>query len=225
MLAKTIVTTGAPVPLDRDVRRYARPNAVFILVLMGLALAWPTRLVAQTMQLVGTGSIELRLVHKFQKVVSVSHEVMVRGIVDESGLKVVARAPVASFDSHNTNRDEYMMEAIQGKRYPWAVLRVFLPDFKLPSVAGRTKIQTEASVELHGVAVNHPIEMVLETQDGRDFQVSFAFDESMTAHHIERPIFLFMPVHDQFTIRGKADIEVTVQVQNRLVGNVSPRRR
>jgi hypothetical protein len=61
-------------------------------------------------------------------------------------------------------------------------------------------------VELHGVAVSHPIDLTLETKDGTHFHVSFEFPESLTAHKIERPSLLFVAVEDLITIAGKAEV-------------------
>jgi hypothetical protein len=183
-----------------------RKHVVALLVLLAATIAKPVRVAAQPSQLVGSGSVEYRLVHKFHTISATSHAMAVRGTVDASGLKVMARAQVGTFDSGNSNRDAHMMEAVEGEKYPWSVVRAVLPGFKLPSAAGSTKISVQASVELHGVAVTHPVDITLESKDGVHFQARFTFSESLTAHKIERPSLLFVPVDDIITIVGKADI-------------------
>jgi hypothetical protein len=175
------------------------------LVLASCLLAAPVGLFAQTTQLSGTGTVEYALVHKFHKFVGVSKAMIVRGTVDGSGLKVMARAQVGTFDSDNSNRDSHMMETVEGEKYPWVSVRAALPGFKLPT-SGTTTITVQASVELHGVPVTHPIDIKLETKDGTHFHASFEFRESLTAHKIERPSLLFVAVDDTITISGKADI-------------------
>jgi len=181
------------------VRRMLSPT---ILLATLVVTAGPAR--GQTMQLSGSGTVAYQLVHKFHTIVGTSKTMAVRGRVDASGLKVMARAPVSSFDSDNANRDEHMMEAVEGAKFPWVVVRAALPGYKLPTAAGKTKITVQGGVELHGVTVNHPIDLNLETKDGVHFQVSFQFPESLTAHKIERPSLLFVPVDDSITIKGKA---------------------
>ncbi len=176
-----------------------------ILALAVGTLASPVDLLAQTTQLSGVGSVEYRMVHKFHKIVGVSKSMAVRGTVDASGLKLMARAQVSSFDSDNANRDEHMMETVEGEKYPWAVVRAALPGFKLPT-SGTVKVTVQAAVELHGVVVHHPIDITMETKDGAHFHASFKFGESLTAHKIERPSLLFVPVDDIITIEGQADI-------------------
>lgn len=160
---------------------------------------------AQPTQLSGNGTVEYHLVHKFHKIVGVSKAMAVRGTVDGSGLKVMARAQVGTFDSDNTNRDAHMMETVEGEKYPWVSVRAAVPGFKLPS-SGSTTVNVQAAVELHGVAVTHPIDIKLETKDGVHFKASFEFDESLTAHKIERPSLMFVPVEDNIRIVGSADV-------------------
>jgi hypothetical protein len=176
---------------------------LFFALLIGVAAA-PRQGRAET-QLAGNGTVAYHLVHKFHKIVGVSKSMAVRGSVDGTGLKLMARAQVSTFDSDNTNRDAHMMEAVEGEKYPWVSVRAALPGFKLPT-NGATTVTVQAAVELHGVSVNHPIDIKLETNDGLHFKASFQFDESLTAHKIERPSLMFVPVDDLIKIVGSADV-------------------
>jgi YceI-like domain len=179
-------------------------NRVLAILALTAGLLVTSAAVAET-QLSGTGTVEYRLVHKFHKITGVSKAMAVRGTVDGSGLKVMARTQVSTFDSDNTNRDAHMMETVEGEKYPWATVRASLPGFTLPA-NGTKKVTVQASVELHGVSVIHPIELTIETKDGKVFHVSFEFSESLTAHKIERPSLLFVPVDDEIKIEGHADV-------------------
>jgi YceI-like domain len=175
------------------------------LALAAFIFAAPGGLLAQTAQLSGNGTVGYTLIHKFHKMVGVSKAMAVRGSVDASGLKVMARTQVSTFDSDNSNRDSHMMETVEGEKYPWVSVRAALPGFKLPS-SGKSKVTVQASVELHGVSVSHPIDITVEAKDGTHFHISFEFPESLTEHKIERPSLLFVAVDDSITISGKADI-------------------
>ena len=181
-----------------------RPVPFWLLV----AATWlsTTPAEAQAAQLSGSGTVEYRLIHKFHKFVGRSKAMAVRGAVDASGLKVMARAQVGTFDSDNSNRDEHMMETVEGAKYPWAVVRAAAPGYKLPTGANTTRVTVQGAVELHGVTVNHPIDLNITTKDGAHFEISFEFVESLTAHKIERPSLLFVPVDDAITISGKAEV-------------------
>jgi hypothetical protein len=177
---------------------------VFLFVLLLGSAAAPSVSLAQT-QLSGSGKVEYRLVHKFHKIVGVSKAMAVRGTIDGSGLKLMARAQVGTFDSENANRDSHMMETVEGEKYPWVMVRAAVPNFKLPT-NGTATVKVQAAVELHGVTVTHPIDIKLETKDGIHFKASFEFDESLTGHKIERPSLMFIPVDDLITIVGSADV-------------------
>jgi hypothetical protein len=156
-------------------------------------------------QLAGTGTVEYHLTHKFHKVVGVCRAMAVRGAVDASGLRLMARAQVSMFDSDNANRDEHMMETVEGEKHPWATVKAALPGFRLPT-SGTSTITMQAAVDLHGVSVSHPITVKLETKDGVHFKASFTFDESLTAHKIERPSLMFVKVDDLIEIQGTANV-------------------
>jgi hypothetical protein len=181
-------------------------RTVSLLALLAGALIGPAQLAAQTTHLSGNGSVQYQIVHKLHKVVGISTSMSMRGTVDAEGLKAMARAQVGTFDSGNTNRDAHMMEVVEGEKYPWASVRVVLPGFKLAAQPGVTKINVQGAVELHGIALSHPIDLTLETKDGVHFHVSFEFSESLTAHKIERPSLIFVPVDDLITIVGKIDV-------------------
>lgn len=185
----------------------SKPSLLRILIVLTALMALPGRLWAQASQLSGTGSVEYRLVHKFHTTTGVSKAMVVKGTVDATGLKLMARAQVATFDSNNSNRDAHMMEVVEGEKFPWVSVRAVLPGFKLPT-SGTTKITVQASVELHGVSVNHPIDITLDTNDGAAIVASFSFPESLTAHKIERPSLMFVAVDDLITIVGKANVTV-----------------
>jgi hypothetical protein len=182
-----------------------RTKIVPLLILVFGAATGSAPAYAQTTQLSGNGTVEYRLVHKFHKIVGISKAMAVRGTVDASGLKVMARAQVGTFDSDNANRDSHMMETVEGEKYPWVSVRAAVPGFKLPT-SGSVTVNVHASVELHGVSVTHPIDIKLETKDGTHFKASFEFDESLTAHKIERPSLMFVPVDDNIRIVGAADV-------------------
>jgi hypothetical protein len=183
-------------------------KTLFLRVLtVAAALALPSQVWAQTSQLSGTGTVEYRLIHKFHTSIGVSKAMVVKGTVDATGLKLMARAQVGTFDSNNSNRDAHMMEVVEGEKFPWVNVRAVLPGFKLPT-SGTTKITVQAAVELHGVSVNHPIDITLETKDGKEMVASFSFPESLTAHKIERPSLMFVAVDDTITIVGKATVAV-----------------
>jgi hypothetical protein len=170
-----------------------------------LAFALTPSLQAQTINLAGTGTVSYELIHKFHKVVGTSPALVARGTVDATGLKAMARAQVATFDSGNTNRDAHMMEAVEGAKYPYVSVRMVAPNFTLPTAP--VTVRTDAEVELHGISVRHPIDLQVTPKGGNQYQVRFSFTEKLTEHKIKRPSLLLVPVEDDLKITGEVQIQ------------------
>jgi polyisoprenoid-binding protein YceI len=181
-----------------------------LLPILLLATAWlPARQVrAQDARLSGKGTVSYVLVHKFHKVTGVSRMMDVRATVDGNGLKVMARAPVASFDSGNANRDEHALEVLDAAHFPLVTVRAALPGFKMPTHAQKKQLRLDAQVALRGVAVTHPIDVTVDWKEDKRASVAFSFDESLTAHKIERPSLFFVPVDDLLKINGQVNLAI-----------------
>ena len=156
----------------------------------------------------GQGPVEYVLIHKFHKVVGKCPSAEGRAVDDAKGLKVMARAKVACFDSGNANRDTNAMETVDAAHHPLVVVRGVADGAKLPAPGSQAKLPIEAQVELKGVEKPQTIELTLDRRDERTVDVSFDFPVSLTAHGVKRPSLLFVPVDDQIRIRGKLTLEV-----------------
>jgi hypothetical protein len=166
-------------------------------------------LTAQAGQWVGTsGEVKYVLIHKLHVVEGKSVKTEAIAVLDDAGLKVMARAPVASFDSGNGNRDAHMLEVVDGQTFPLVVFKGVAPGFRLPVAPGRVTVHVQGEVDLHGAKVQRPVDIELEVKDATHILAHFAFDESLTAHKIERPSLLMIPVDDALKISGDLTLEL-----------------
>ena len=156
----------------------------------------------------GTGSAEYVLVHKFHEVVGRCQKTEGRAVSDENGIKVMARAQVACFDSGNTNRDTNAMETVDAAHHPLVIVKGVASGAKLPAPGQQAKVPVEARVELKGVERPQTIEVLFDRKDENTLEASFAFPVSLTAYGIKRPSLLFVPVEDEVQIRGKFALKV-----------------
>jgi polyisoprenoid-binding protein YceI len=156
----------------------------------------------------GTGSAEYVVVHKFHEVVGRCKRVEGRAVSDDGGLKVMARAEVACFDSGNTNRDTNAMETVDAAHHPLVIVKGVASGAKLPAPGQQAKVPVEARVELKGVERPQRIEVLFDRKDETTLEASFAFPVSLTAFGIERPSLLLVPVEDEVQIRGKLALKV-----------------
>jgi hypothetical protein len=184
-----------------------RIRTLLSILLLATALLPSSPALAQNGKLSGKGSVSYQLVHKFHKVTGTSHLLDVRAVVDDGGLKVMARAPVTSFDSGNANRDEHALEVLDAAHFPFVTLRAALPGFKMPTQPQRNKLRLDAQVELRGVTVTHPVDVTVVWKDGKSASVSFEFEESLTAHKVERPSLMYVAVDDNLKITGQVNLE------------------
>ena len=96
------------------------------------------------------GEISYTVVHKLHQVTGITRKV--EGLVrlqPGAPTLVQVRAPVATFDSGNSNRDAHMREATHEPLHPVAEVKGTLPPITLP-LAGPQDVTMDARVELNG---------------------------------------------------------------------------
>jgi hypothetical protein len=155
----------------------------------------------------GVGTVEYVVRHKLHTVHGVSRQVEVRAVADGTGLKVMGRAPVRSFDSGNSNRDAHVLEVVRADQNPFVVLRGLAKGFRLPKGPGSFTVPLETEVQLAGVSSPVRLTAQVEQLASGDWKVSFAFDHRLSAHSIERPKLLLIPVDDEIAVRGEVLLE------------------
>ncbi len=159
---------------------------------------------APSTQWSGGGRVEYVLIHKFHEVVGVCKEVEARAKVEGEGpatIQVMARAPIRCFDSGNTNRDTNAMAAVDAAHHPLVVVKGTASG-ALPPPGQSATFTLDAAVELKGETVFHPIELTVERSTDGELRATFSFEELLTAHKIERPSLLMVPVEDALKLRG-----------------------
>lgn len=172
-----------------------------------LAALWGSTPASAAESWIGGGRAEYTLVHKFHTVVGACDKVEARATMEDGALKVMARAPASCFNSGNANRDSNALATVAAGAHPLVVVRGTASDVQLPS-QGKKTITLDATVELKGESVSHPIEVTIERKGPTSAAVTFDFQESLTAHKIERPSLLMIPVDDQLRVRGNLTLEL-----------------
>lgn len=187
-------------------RTLSRGPAVLLSVLLWTSPAFAEDAPAAT-RWSGKGTIEYLVSHKLHKVVGTSSEPEVMMILDEAGLRVMARAKASSFRSGNGNRDAHALEAIDAANHPLVVVRGLAAGFKAPAAPGRVKVPMKVEVELRGVKVSHDIEVDLEFKSPTKAEATFSFPASLEAHEVERPSLMMIKVDDAMRISGTITLE------------------
>lgn len=190
----------------RDSRpRLARASLCLLLV-MGLPPAGAEAQTAvEARQGIAEGWAEYVLDHPLKVVTGRSRTV--EGRVEHRGEEATftVRAPVASFDSGNRNRDAHMLEAVDARRHPYATISGSLGGVRLDG-STPLRLRCSARVLLHGVTRETPVELTIHQRDDGSLRVRFALVTALSDHQIEKPRLLFMSVADELPINGELSV-------------------
>jgi len=148
------------------------------------------------------GEISYTVVHKLHQVTGTTRKV--EGLVrlqPGAPTLVQVRAPVATFDSGNSNRDAHMREATHEPLHPVAEVKGTLPPVTLP-LTGPQDLTMDGRVELNGIQHKQAIPVHLEPSGPRAVRAKFSFPISLDAFRIERPELLLIKIDDRAVIAG-----------------------
>ena len=148
------------------------------------------------------GEISYTVVHKLHQVTGTTRKVEGLVRLQPAGPTLVqVRAPVATFDSGNSNRDAHMREATHEPLHPVAEVKGTLPPVTLP-LTGPQDLTMDGRVELNGIQHKQPIPVHLEPSGPRAVRAKFSFPISLDAFQIERPELLLIKIDDRAVIAG-----------------------
>lgn len=168
------------------------------------AAAAPATAPAATIWDVAKGStISCHVVHKFHAVDEVTRAVEGKARLSPEGdLDVSIRAPVASFDSGNSNRDAHMLEVTEAARFPWVSLKGGATGVRVVA-AGDVDVPLRAELDLHGVQREVDVTAHVHFASPGHAEVQATFPVSLTAHRVKRPSLLFVKIEDQATVTAR----------------------
>ena len=148
------------------------------------------------------GEITYTVVHKLHQVTGTSRKLEGLARLQPGGPTLVqVRAPVATFDSGNSNRDAHMREATHEPLHPVAEVKGTLPPVTLP-LTGPQDLTMDGRVELNGIQHKQAIPVHLEPSGPRAVRAKFSFPISLDAFQIERPELLLIKIDDRAVIAG-----------------------
>jgi YceI-like protein len=148
------------------------------------------------------GTLAYTVVHKLHQVTGTARKLEGLARIQPGGPTLVqVRAPVASFDSGNSNRDAHMREATHEPLHPFAEVKGKLPPLTLP-LSGPQDLILEARVELNGIQQKQAIPVHLEPSGQHGVRARFSFPISLDSFHVDRPELLLIKIDDKATISG-----------------------
>lgn len=148
------------------------------------------------------GELTYTVVHKLHQVTGTTRKLEGLARLQPGGPTLVqVRAPVATFDSGNSNRDAHMREATHEPLHPVAEVKGTLPPVTLP-LAGPQDVTLDARVELNGIQQKQAIPVHLEPSGPRAVRAKFSFPISLDAYRVDRPELLLIKIDDRAVISG-----------------------
>lgn len=135
-----------------------------------------------------------------------SEEVTGRLVVDPenpAGAEITLSAPVASFDSGNRSRDSKMREVTEPERFPsvtFTVRRVRVDRWNEATGERSGQWTLTGDLAFHGVTRSVTVTADV-TMRGGMLTASGSFPVSLTAHDVDRPRLVGIPIGDEITVR------------------------
>jgi YceI-like domain len=146
-------------------------------------------------------SVTFHIVHKLHRVEGRTSALEGKAILDAEGkLLAMVRAPVASFDSGDRNRDTHMLETVEASRFPFVVFKglgrlegALLPTSGKPVTV---PVTLQGEVDFHGVKEAISVPIAVELGPDGTARAKGSFEIGLERHGIERPSLLFVKIDD-----------------------------
>lgn len=150
-------------------------------------------------------SITYHLVHKLHKFDAVSRAVEGKARLQPNGqAQVMVRAPVESFDSGNTNRDEHMKETVEAARFPTVELKALAEGVTVPATfPSKLEKKWKAQITFHGVQQVFEIPVTVEFVSANEARATASFALGLESFKIDRPSLMFVKVEDDMHLDVK----------------------
>jgi hypothetical protein len=175
--------------------------ALPLLLLLAAAPGEPAAGAAGTWTVADGSTIDYHLIHKFHAVEGVARAVEGKARLGPDGsLQVQVRAPIAAFDSGNSNRDAHMMEVTEAARFPFVAVKGVAEGVRVDAFPGTVEVPLRGAIDFHGVSRALDVTARVRFASPGQAEVEATFPVSLTAHGVERPSLLFVKVDDRLEI-------------------------
>ena len=145
--------------------------------------------------------IKYDMTHPLHSWSGISHDVNSIVLVNPQTQKVIkgaVKVKVASFDSHNANRDSHMIDVTEALKYPYIT-------FVTTNVEDRgANVKITGVLQFHGVKKTISFVAKKKIINPSKIQITGGFQVKVTDFKIRRPRLMGVPVEDKIVISFKA---------------------
>jgi len=158
----------------------------------------------RTWAVTDASTLSYHLVHKLHSVDGVARAVEGRArLLPDGGVQVAIRARVAAFDSGNANRDAHMQEVTDAARFPFVLFKGVASGVRIEGFPAELQVPLRGVLEFHGVTRELEVTARVRFPSAARAEVEATFPVSLTAHGVERPSLLFIPVDDRLDVTAR----------------------
>jgi len=142
-------------------------------------------------------TLTYHMVHPIHTVDGISHAARGKGICESGTCNFLVAAPVKSFDSGDTNRDEHMLQVTRGAEFPIVTVRFSLPESDINSPT----LSCDLDVNFAGQTAHFPHVAFQQTIQGNTHHITGTVPATLTDFKIPAPSFLTVPIHNDIPVK------------------------
>ena len=170
--------------------KIVRLAALFLLSPLALAQSPQTFVLTQS-------SLTYHMVHPVHTVEGTSHAARGKGVCSNGVCDFLVAAPVKSFDSGDTNRDEHMIQVTRGAEFPVVTVRFRLPE----SAINSPTLDCDLEVTFAGQTAHYAHVPFQQTIQGNTHHITGSVPSTLTDFKIPPPSFLTVPIHNDIPVK------------------------
>jgi hypothetical protein len=168
-----------------------------ILLLASLLLASPAVAQAPQTWVLTQSTLTYHMSHPMHQVDGVSHGARGKGVCSAGGCDFLVAAPVKSFDSGDTNRDEHMLQVTRGADFPVVSVRFRMPQTELNSPT----VYCDLDVQFAGNTAHYTHVPFQQTIQGNAHHITGVVPSTLTDFKIPPPSFLTVPIKNEIPVK------------------------
>jgi hypothetical protein len=166
-------------------------------ILVILLLVSPVLAQSPETWLLTQSTLTYHMSHPMHQVDGTSHAARGKGVCSAGACDFLVAAPVKSFDSGDTNRDEHMLQVTRGADFPVVSVRFRLPQSELSSPT----IYCDLDVTFAGNTAHYAHVPFQQTIQGDTHHITGAVPSTLTDFKIPPPSFLTVPIKNEIPVK------------------------
>ena len=142
-------------------------------------------------------TLSYHMVHPVHTVDGTSHGARGKGVCGAGVCDFLVAAPVKSFDSGDTNRDEHMLQVTRGAEFPVVTVRFRLPE----SAINSPTLDCDLEVQFAGNTAHYTHVTFQQTIQGKTHHITGTVPSTLTDFKIPPPSFLTVPIKNEIPVK------------------------